>query len=110
MLKTMSQRAARSFKGAGQQEEVFVDPATIMLMASVVSEIVKRVRKCRQSDSVPESAQKPTMFEKAVVKRITRRKMGIRKYLRDGKKVMKAVFDVGAGSTGEEIQELYDEV
>ncbi len=110
MLKTMANRAAKSQKGAGNQEEVFIDPASITIYISIISAVVKIIKRCRESDSVPESAQQPTIFEKMVVKRVVRRKLGWRKYLREGKEMTKSLFEVGAGSTKGEIEELYREI
>jgi len=110
MLKTMADRVARSHKKVGNQEEVFVDPASISMYIAIITAVVKLVKRCREAKDVPESAQQPTSFEQMVVKRVVRRKLGFKRYRREGKDIAQSVFTVGAGSTPEEIDELYNEV
>lgn len=110
MLKTMADRVARSHHKTGNEEEVFVDPASISMYIAIITAVVKLVKRCREAKSVPESAEQPSMYEQMVVKRIVRRKLGFKKYRREGKDIAQSVFEVGAGSAPEEIEELYNEV
>jgi len=110
MLKTMANRMARSYNKTGDQEEVFIDPASLVVYATIIMEVIKIAKRCREAQSVPTSAQQPTRFEQQVVKRVVRRKLGFRTYLKEGQEMTKSLFEVGAGSTPEEITELYREV
>jgi len=110
MLKTMAKRVARSQNPNPNEQAVFIDPASIALYATIIMEVIKIVKRCRESKDVPEAAENPTRFEQAVVKRITRRQVGWREYYRSCVKITQSVFEVAAGSTPEEIEELYKEV
>ena len=105
----MAQRVAHS-QNTGTDEEVFIDPASIALYITIITTVVKLVKRCREAKSVPESASQPTRWEQAVVKRVVRRKLGWKQYFKKGKEITRSVFEVGAGSTEEEIEELYQEV
>ena len=110
MLKTMANRVARSHNNTGDQEEVFFDPASIVVYATIIIEIVKLVKRCREAKSIPNTAQQPTRREKAVNKRVVRKKLGFVRNFREGKSIVNSVFAVGAGSTEQEMEELYKEV
>jgi hypothetical protein len=116
MLKQMSNRVAQSCNndsisgGNNNLQQVFIDPASIALYMSIIVQVVKLVKACREAHSVPTSAQQPTRFERNSVKRIVRRKLGFIRNLREGKKLVQSIFDVGAGSTVGEIDQLYNEV
>lgn len=110
MLNTMAKRIARSQNPNPNQQAVFIDPASIMMYITIITEIVKCVKRYRDSKDIPEAAAQPTRFETAVVKRVVRRHVGWKRYRREGGNITKAVFEVAAGSTPEEIAELYQEV
>uniref|UniRef100_A0A6M3LEK8 Uncharacterized protein n=1 Tax=viral metagenome TaxID=1070528 RepID=A0A6M3LEK8_9ZZZZ len=110
MLKTMANRVVRSYNKTGDQEEVFFDPASIMLYISILTEVIRLAKRCREARSIPTSAQSPTNLELGIVRRIVRKKLGFISYLRKGKEMIQSILEVGAGSTPEEISQLYQEV
>lgn len=106
----MAHRAVRFEKQETRQQEVALDPASIMLYIRILVEVIRLVRKCRKSNEVINSAQQPTMFEIMVVKRVVRKNMSFRDYFKRGREVVRSVFRTGATANIQEIEQLYKEV
>jgi len=111
MLSTLQDRAVSKAQG----QEVFVDPATILLIGKIIQEvigIIKRCREARQGDmDVEEVAHNPGWRGARQVYRTTRRRMGWRSYRRNGgDEIVQAVLDTGRETTGEELEMAFLEV
>lgn len=118
MLKTIAKRVDLSYKQKNQLKDlssselkkVFFDPASIALYASIIVEIIKLARKCKKEKDIPTSAKNPNIFERIMVKRIIRKKMGFKKYFKHGKEVTNAILETGSAITQDEIHRLCKEI
>ena len=90
--------------------EVMIDPATMIMVAGLIIELVKMVKKCRTEKEVIKSAKKPTMFEKRVLYRVIRKKLTWRQYFKRRNEISDAIFNTGASMTEEEVFKLFEEV
>ncbi len=90
-----------------QKQQVMLDPATIILVATIVSEVIKMIKKCREKpeDSIT-LVNLPNEKEKRVLKRKIRKTLGWRKSFKEGDKYYNAVLDTGREAT---LQDLHEE-
>ncbi len=89
---------------------VFIDPATMMMAASIIIEVVKIIKQCKTEHETIQTAARPTIFDKRVVYRQIRKKMSFREYLGKRHKIADAIFNIGSGMNEREMSQLFDEV
>ena len=94
--------------------EVFfpITPGQITLMASLITSIVKAINKCTaDKEEALKVAHNPNRFQRGMLKRITRRKVGWWRYYNPvGKDYVGAVKDAAKDLSDEDMGELLNEV
>jgi hypothetical protein len=97
----------------GNKQEVFFDPATIMLIASIISAIFNGIRlycvwknSQKQGEEIIEVCKNPRFIHKMMVARQVRRGLGPAEYRKRGREIVGKIFRAGAQSTPEEIDNL----
>lgn len=97
-----------------EEQEVFFDPASIILIAKITISLIQAVQKCKRG---PESTVslirdvKRHRFVRGRIKRAVRRKIGIKKFFsKEVNDLTDKIWKTSAGLSTEEFRELYDEV
>ena len=91
-------------------EEVVIDPATLMLIGKISVTIIRLIKSCKDSNEERTAAVKyPTTNENKILKKIVRRELGWLKYAIMGRRIVKAIKEVGTDLTYGELEaaELY---
>ena len=91
-------------------EEVVIDPATLMLLGKISVTIIRLIKSCKDSNEERTAAVKyPTTNENKILKKIVRRELGWLKYAIMGRRIIKAIKEVGTDLTYGELEaaELY---
>ena len=91
-------------------EEVVVDPATLILISKISIRIIRLIKSCKDSNEERTAAVKyPTTNENKILKKIVRRELGWLKYVIMGRRIVKAIKEVGTDLTYGELEaaELY---
>jgi len=92
-------------KGKGN-EEVFVDPATLILIGKISVTVIRLIKGCKKSkEERQEIVNTPTLDEERVLKKVVRRQLGWFKYMTTGGKVIKAIKEVGFELDGNELEQ-----
>ena len=92
-------------KGKGT-EEVFVDPATLMLIGKISITVIRLIKGCKKSRGErQEVVNTPTLDEELILKRVVRRHLGWFKYMTTGGKVIKSIKEVGFTLNEEELEQ-----
>jgi hypothetical protein len=108
-METINNLAER-VKGNLGTQEVVIDPMTMMLIASIVIEVIKAIKKCREKPQEAVTLVKyPNDREKKVLKRHVRRKLGLVKYWKEGNQYCNALLTTGQQVTTQEIVNAYQE-
>ena len=95
-----------------ENQEVFVDPATIILIGKISITVIRLIKGCKESREGREAAVRtPTLNDDKILKRVVRRKLGWFKNMRMGSKVIKAMKEMGAELNNEDLErtELFNE-
>tara|TARA_R110000824_G_scaffold54535_3_gene150469 strand:- start:1051 stop:1527 length:477 start_codon:yes stop_codon:yes gene_type:complete len=88
-----------------EDQEVFVDPATVVLIGKISLTVVRLIKGCKDSQEERVSVLKtPTISEDRLLARVVRRKLGWFKYMRMGGKVVKAMKEMGADLAPDEME------
>ena len=78
------------------EEEVFVDPATLILIGKISVTVIRLIKGCKKSrEERQEIVNTPTLDEDRILKKVVRRQLGWYKYMTTGGKVIKAIKEVG---------------
>ena len=86
----------KAYNKGRTEEEVFVDPATLILIGKISVTVIRLIKGCRKSREERQGTVKsPTFDDERVLKRVVRRELGWFKYMRTGRKVIKAIKEVG---------------
>ena len=91
-------------------QEVVVDPATLILIGKISIRIIRLIKSCKDSNEERTAAvQYPTTNENKILKKIVRRELGWLKYAIMGRRIVKAIKEVGTDLTYGELEaaELY---
>ena len=91
-------------------EEVVVDPATLILISKISIRLIRLIKSCKDSNEERTVAvQYPTTNENKILKKIVRRELGWLKYAIMGRRIVKAIKEVGTDLTYGELEaaELY---
>ena len=88
-----------------EDQEVFVDPATIILIGKISLTVIRLIKGCKDSQEERVSLVKsPTITEARLLAKVVRRKLGWIKYMRIGGKVIKAMKEMGTDLTPDELE------
>jgi hypothetical protein len=94
-----------------KEQKVFVDPATIMLIITLVSTIISAIQKCKaKPEEAVVVAHHPTPREEKLLKRKIRQQLGWVKYWREGQQYYEAVRSTGKDLTIQDFEQSYDEL
>ena len=86
----------KAYTKGSKNQEVFVDPATLILIGKISVTVIRLIKGCRESREERQTTVKsPTFDDERVLKRVVRRELGWFKYMRTGRKVIKAIKEVG---------------
>lgn len=86
-------------------QEVFVDPATVILIGKISLTVIRLIKGCKDSQEERVSLVKsPTITEDRLLAKVVRRKLGWIKYMRIGGKVIKAMKEMGTDLTSDELE------
>lgn len=92
------------------QEGLALDPASIILIAELVFELVKLWKECKKKpEDALNSARSPGVFDKLLFRRMLRKELGRKEFQNSGERLLEAFAGVGAELTLEDVKELYDE-
>lgn len=113
---TIEQAARRVSADTREKNEVFIDPATIMLICSILSVIFSAMRlwcewrnnRKPSGENIREVCIQKPMWVKRRVNRIVKKKLDDETYREKGQHIVESIFNAGASSTPEELQYLYD--
>ena len=96
-----------------REQEVMVDPATLMLIAKISISIIKAIKACKDSAEDRESiVRDPSLADEGVLKGIVRKKLGWWKYFLIGGKVISAIKEMGTEVNHNDLTQsgLYDDL
>jgi hypothetical protein len=92
------------------QEGLSLDPASIILIAELVFELVKLWKECKKKpEDALSAAHSPGVFDKLLFRRMLRKELGRKEFQNSGERLLEAFAEVGAELTLEDVKELYDE-
>ena len=88
-----------------EDQEVFVDPATVILIGKISLTVIRLIKGCKDSQEERVSVVKfPTVSEDRLLAKVVRRKLGWIKYMRIGGKIVKAMKEMGTDLTPNEME------
>ena len=92
-----------------EYQEVFVDPASIALMSTVILNVIKLIKVCRNDSSqAVQVVHKPNLLQRRALKRAIREELGVEEFaLRS--KYYKEIMKQGTQITESEMEGLYDD-
>ncbi len=94
-----------------KEQKVVLDPATMMLVISLVSSIISALKKCKaKPEEAVVVAQYPSPREEKLLKRKIRQELGLVKYWREGEKYYQAVRATGKDLTVKDFEDSYGEL
>lgn len=92
-------------KGTGD-EEVFVDPATLILIGKISVTIIRLIKGCSDSTEARQNTVRhPTLSNEKILKKVVRRQLGWFKYMSTGGKIIKAIKEVGLELNNNELEQ-----
>lgn len=95
----------------GERIPVFVDPATLMMIMTIISGVIKALQECRKNrQEAVKVAYNPGPVEKRVLKRQIRKNLGWRKSLTEGNKYYNAILAEGLEITPQDMDNAYNEI
>ena len=87
-------------------QEVFVDPATVILIGKISLTVIRLIKGCKDSkEERTNTVISPPIGEDKLLARVVRRKLGWFKYMRMGKKIIKGMKEMGAELTLNEMNQ-----
>jgi len=125
-IKLLAERVANDLE---HKQQVFVDPATIMMIIALTEAVLKAVKACReareakkakeqqqikitdsQAELISYNMRHPTEREKRQLKRVVRKEIGFVKYWKEGEKYTNALLSTGKGITPQELKDSFEEL
>jgi len=89
-----------------EDQEVFVDPATVILIGKISLTVIRLIKGCKESkEERTNTVISPTIGEDKLLARVVRRKLGWFKYMRMGGKVVRAMKEMGTDLTLNEMNQ-----
>ena len=96
----------RAYNKGRAAEEVFVDPATLILIGKISVTVIRLIKGCKKSrEERQEVVTAPTINENRILKRVVRRHLGWFKYMTMGGKVLTAIKEVGCELNEDELEQ-----
>ena len=96
----------RAYNKGRAAEEVFVDPATLILIGKISVTVIRLIKGCKKSrEERQEVVIAPTINENRILKRVVRRHLGWFKYITMGGKVLTAIKEVGCELNEDELEQ-----
>ena len=96
----------KAYTKGSKNQEVFVDPATLILIGKISVTVIRLINGCRESREERQNTVKsPTFDDERVLKRVVRRELGWFKYMRMGGKVVRAMKEMGTDLTLNEMNQ-----
>ena len=96
----------KAYNKGRAEEEVFVDPATLILIGKISVTVIRLIKGCKKSrEERQEIVNTPTLDEDRVLKKVVRRQLGWFKYMTTGSKVIKAIKEVGFELDGNDLEQ-----
>lgn len=90
------------------KQDVVIDPATVMLIMTIVSGVIRAWKECKKKpEEAVVVAQYPTDKEKRGLKRLIRKELGLRKYWKEGSKYYDAVLEAGSEITTKDLRDVF---
>lgn len=94
-----------------KEQRVMLDPATIMLIITLVSGIISAIKKCKEKpEEAVVVAHHPTPREEKLLKRKIRQHLGWIKYWREGEQYYQAVRATGKDLTVNDFEDSYGQL
>lgn len=91
-----------------KHQEVFFDPATIALITKIVIDVIRLMKSCRKTDNdAVRTVHHPDRRELITLRRIIRRRIGVRNYIRHGSSLMNAILEQGKFTSHNEVKYIY---
>ena len=90
--------------------QVMIDPMTMIMVAKIIIELVRLVKKCRTEESVVNSLKSPSLYERRVTYRIIKKHLTWKEYFSKRHKIAGAIFNNGGEMTEEDVFELFEEI
>lgn len=125
-IKSLAERVQNDLE---HKQQVFLDPATIMMIMALTEAVIKGIKACRdakeakkvkeqqqlkvtdkQAELIAYEVRHPTEREKRQLKRIVRKEIGFVKYWKEGDKYTKALLETGKGVSAQEIKDSFEEI
>lgn len=112
------EQAAQRVNDRAKEKEVFIDPATIMLICAILSAVFSAIRlwcewrrnKKVEGKDIREACVTKPLWVKRRIHRVVYKELGHQKYYElGGDNIVDSILEAGAYSTPEELQQLYDE-
>ena len=95
-----------AYNKGGAAEEVFVDPATLILIGKISVTVIRLIKGCKKSrEERQEVVKAPTINEIRILKRVVRRHLGWFRYMAMGGKVITAIKEVGCSLNEDELEQ-----
>lgn len=102
--------AALKYGEASGNAEAAVDPATIMVFAQIIMDLIAKIRECKKSQTQALSTiNSPSRMEKIAAKLTVRKQLGRKEWRDNGDAMLESVINTGAVVTPEQLDSLYDE-
>ena len=87
-----------------------LDPVTIMLIASVISIVLKIIiEKCEEQD-IQKLSRRPTFLQRLVLRRTLKKKLGLKRFFQEGEEYQQAILQIGRSVDQEQAKGLLYEV
>ena len=100
----------KAYNNGNKSEEVFVDPASLLLIGKISVAVIRTIKRCRDSNAERTAVVKaPTSTDDKMLKRIVRKELGWVKYMTTGDKIVNAIKEMGTELSEDELaqSELY---
>ena len=112
---TLNQAACRVARANQRgEQEVFIDPVTVMMICSILSTLFAGMRawcQWRQGQkadgkAIQEACVRPSWRLRRRVHRVVRERLGVEKYRNHGDRMVSAIFEAGASASPADIEQL----
>jgi len=98
-----------------QPQTVVFDPATISLIISIVGNLVRIIKACRdESYHKPQQVcyylQEPSRRDQRIIKRTIRRQIGWRRWIYEGQDIYRGILETGKQMSSNQMTQLFEEI
>ena len=96
----------KAYNKGRRDEEVSIDPATLILIGKISVTVIRLIKGCRESKEERQNTiRTPTFDDEKVLKKVVRRQLGWFKYMIVGRKVINAIKEVGCELDENELEQ-----